>query len=171
MTTGKWTGAYVAEALELVTSTVGVDNFLGAAAAAAATGPQRIVWEWAENEKYYGPAQLRDDEGHVIWDVDQRYDVQIWAEDPRSAVDLHDALLAALDTNFSPNAYRPNKAQPKGEGVADGGYQVLLSITLLRVPIFRSTANPVTITLKTGNVVVTDPLGGTPTPGPNEVVP
>ena len=134
--------------------------------------PPRIVWVPARrtSRRYTHPAQQRDGMkiGH---EKNVAFDVYIWGANYVEASRLEDALISTLFNLLSPNAYDLGETslppEPDKPGEARG-YEIILPVWLLRVPIVaewrpRAAITSTAITGEVAGALAEAPASAAPT--------
>lgn len=172
MTTEAFVGSLPQTILDQLTTAMGIENRLGTSEDVRVGAPPRVTWVPAPkaSRRYKGTAQQRRDDLKIkhVHDVEPLFEVHLWGESYGAAEALEVALEKALYTVFSPNAYELSDGEQEGE-VEPGrrDFLFVIPVRLLRVPLAVATFQTVKLGTITAPGTLTDPQGGTPTPGPS----
>lgn len=129
--------------------------------------PPRITWVPARRggRRYTHPAQQPIAGAKVAHEKNVAFDVHVWGGNYPDASRLEDALIATLFNVLSPNGYELGDAslpdEPEKSGEAKG-YEIVIPVRLLRVPIAAEWRPRVTITTATVSGEIAGPLGEAP---------
>lgn len=149
----------------LAAQNVKVKCELGADEDARRGAPPRITWVPRKGgRKYTHPAQQLGDT-KVAHEKNVAYDVHVWGASVEMASRLEESLVAALFNELSPNAYELGEGGPAElpEGPNEGtGYELIIPIRLLRIPIAAERRQLVTLLGATATGQVVGAHGETP---------
>ena len=141
---------------------------LGDEADARRGAPPRIVWVPSRRgRRYTHPAQQLAG-AKVGHEKNVLFDVHVWGANYPEASRLEDALLAVLFNRISPNGYElqdgggpPDQPEAPTPGEAKG-YELVIPIRLLRIPVLVEWRPPTSITAASATGEVVGPLGELP---------
>lgn len=158
-----YVGSYMAGFLDVLTTETRIENQIGAEEDARNSAPPRVVWVPRPNGRTYsGPPTDERSDMKVAHLCGATFDVHLWGKDYFGAEELETALIAALYNRF-PRCYQLGSGDPRG-GASPGqqGYEFVVLVTVLRIPIPAELRPSVTLTGITAPGVVTDPDGANP---------
>lgn len=146
---------------------------LGAEADARRGAPPRITWVPSRGgRRYTHPAQQRAG-GKVGQEKEVLFDVHVWGDNYPAASRLEEALISVLFNHISPNGYELQDGggpaeEPESPAPGEArGYELVIPIRLLRIPIFVEWRPTATIAEASGAGEVFGALGELPaSPGP-----
>lgn len=135
--------------LDALTSLMQVTNLIGTEADSENTGVTRAVWmpeKWGT-----APLRVQPVDGHGIAEHDRRYTVALHAGTYGGLIELYHALVRALDTKLTREAYElADTDKPVG---GTSGWAVLVPVTL-KGPIYAEVYGAVTVATTTRSVAV-----------------
>lgn len=160
-----YAGSNTAAILDALTKEMGIENRIGAEEDARNGAPPRVVWvPVPRGRAYSGPPTDERADMKVAHLVAASFEVHLWGRDFFGAEELEAKLGAALFNRFSPRAYQLGAGDPRGGGApGQQGYEFVVGVTLLRIPIAAELRQSVTLTgmTATGTTQSSDDDAGT----------
>lgn len=161
----------IAGVLDELTTLMGIENKLGTEEEVRTGTPPRIVWVPETGKRSYSATiQQRTDVKHVR-EVNPRFQVHIWARDYAEAERLEAALEKALYAKFSGNAYTWSDGEQKAGDAAQRGYEFIIPVQLLKVPLAVAVFQRVTLVTQTAQGEIANAAGADPEDAGTIVVP
>lgn len=156
-----YAGSNTAGVLAALTTEMRIENQIGAEEDARNGAPPRVVWvPVPRGRSYTGPPTDERTDMKVAHLVAAAFEVHLWGKDFFGAEELEAKLGAALFNRLSPYAYQLGVGDPRGGGSSSSqGYEFVVQVTLLRIPIAAETRKSVTLTSITATGNATDPGG------------
>ncbi|MCC6559643.1 MAG: hypothetical protein IT372_42545 [Polyangiaceae bacterium] len=158
--------------LDALTAEMGIENAIGAEEDARRSAPRRVTWvPLPKGRQYAAPTQQRADM-KVCHVVSATFAVHLWGKDFFDAEQLEQLLVGALFNRLSPNAYELGAGDPLGgDDTSSRGFDLVIPVTLLRIPIAAEVRQRVALTSAMATGSVSNPLGQGATPAGSVTIP